>query len=131
MHGSISDIKCPRHPMCTWIEHDNFDDPFCLALVVATEDIKPDSKDPKETLPPHIPASELPRCPKCRTGIQRFGVVWFNEGLDKTMLNDIETRAWSIWSLSLARPRLCIRLRIYRAGEDGGPYECCYGELGC
>ena len=88
LHGSISDIKCSKHPICTWIKHDNFDDPFCPALAAATEDINP-GKDPKETLP-HIPASELPKCPKCKTGIQRPGIVWFNEGLNKNMLNDIE-----------------------------------------
>lgn len=41
--------------------------------------------DPSRPLP-RIAASDLPRCPECRAGLQRPGVVWFGEGLDEGML---------------------------------------------
>lgn len=35
---------------------------------------------------PEIPVEELPRCPRCKTGLLRPGVVWFGEALPtKTM----------------------------------------------
>ncbi len=45
--------------------------------------------DPAQPLA-HIPASDLPGCPECKTGLQRPGVVWFGEALDDDMLLGID-----------------------------------------
>ncbi|CAI6081564.1 hypothetical protein V2G26_011495 [Clonostachys chloroleuca] len=82
LHGSLFDIKCNK---CDWIERGNFDDPFCPALAPASVD-----PPPGETLPllnpyhriQHISEEELPKCPRCKQGLQRPGVVWFGESLD-------------------------------------------------
>jgi NAD-dependent SIR2 family protein deacetylase len=92
LHGSLFTIKC-SNTACDWTQQDNHDDPFCPALAAASEDV-----DPGKTLPlldasqplAHIPASALPHCPKCQTGLQRPGVVWFGEGLDEDMLAEID-----------------------------------------
>ncbi|KAK3316248.1 putative SIR2 family histone deacetylase [Apodospora peruviana] len=94
LHGSLFDIKC-FNKSCGWIEHHNYADPFCPALVAASEDVEPGKAlpllDPKQKLA-KIPESELPKCPSCKTGLQRPGVVWFGEQLDEQMLRDID--AW-------------------------------------
>ncbi|GAO18296.1 uncharacterized protein UV8b_06232 [Ustilaginoidea virens] len=91
LHGSLFDIKCTTDG-CGWIQRGNFDDPFCPALAPASED--PASGKPLPLLNPyhrikHVTEEELPRCPKCKTGLQRPGVVWFGEELDKAMLERI------------------------------------------
>lgn len=56
--------------------------------------------NPNETLPlldpstpaPHIPRSEIPRCPKCKEGLQRPDIVWFGEGMDWGTVGSID--AW-------------------------------------
>ncbi|KAK0628965.1 DHS-like NAD/FAD-binding domain-containing protein [Bombardia bombarda] len=91
---SLLDIKCSNTPSCTWTQHNNLSDPFCPALAAASQDVA----DPTQTLPlldpdhklAHIPASELPKCSKCGTGLQRPGVVWFGELLDEAMLDEID-----------------------------------------
>lgn len=53
---------------------------------------------PGETLPlldpnhrlARIPEEDLPKCPKCQTGLQRPGVVWFGENLDEEMLQGVD-----------------------------------------
>lgn len=37
----------------------------------------------------HVAVEELPKCPKCKTGLQRPGVVWFGEELDEGMIERI------------------------------------------
>jgi len=92
VHGSLFDVKC-SNKRCDWIEHDNYADPFCPALAAAAQDVEPGEPfpllDPAHELA-RIPASELPRCPKCETGLQRPGVVWFGEHLDEGMLRGID-----------------------------------------
>ncbi|KAK2613063.1 hypothetical protein QQS21_000993 [Conoideocrella luteorostrata] len=91
LHGSLFDIKCTTE-RCGWIQRGNFDDPFCPALAPASED--PPIGEPLPLLDPyhrikHVSEEDLPRCPQCQTGLQRPGVVWFNESLDGTMINRI------------------------------------------
>ena len=41
----------------------------------------------------HLPAlklNDLPRCPKCKTGVLRPGVVWFGETLPKDVINSVD-----------------------------------------
>ncbi|KAK1767727.1 DHS-like NAD/FAD-binding domain-containing protein [Phialemonium atrogriseum] len=89
LHGSLFDVKC-SNGRCGWVERGNYADPFCPALAAAAEDpVDPDGPlpllDPAHELA-RIPASELPPCPRCGTGLQRPGVVWFGEALDGEML---------------------------------------------
>lgn len=39
--------------------------------------------------PPTIPVEDLPKCPKCKTGLLRPGVVWFGEGLPENTLREV------------------------------------------
>jgi NAD+-dependent protein deacetylase sirtuin 5 len=39
---------------------------------------------------PHLGVEDLPRCPKCGTGLLRPGVVWFGERLPEATINTIE-----------------------------------------
>ncbi|KAG5940409.1 hypothetical protein E4U53_007600 [Claviceps sorghi] len=91
LHGSLFDIKCTTED-CDWVERGNLDDPFCPALAAASED-PPEGKslpllDPYHRIK-HVSEEELPRCPKCKTGLQRPGVPWFGEELDGGMLDRI------------------------------------------
>ncbi|KAI9151878.1 NAD-dependent protein deacylase [Paramyrothecium foliicola] len=92
LHGSLFDIKC-SNSSCDWIQHENYDDPFCPALAPASVDVPPGEKlallDPLHPIE-RIPEEELPSCPKCNIGLQRPGVVWFGESLDKDMLTSID-----------------------------------------
>ncbi|KAK1505879.1 Sir2 family protein [Colletotrichum abscissum] len=95
LHGSLFDIKC-ANPQCTYIDHNNTQDPLCPALAPASEDLA----DPTKTLPlldptkklPTIDEADLPHCPSCKTGLLRPGVVWFGEALDEAMLDGVD--AW-------------------------------------
>jgi NAD-dependent SIR2 family protein deacetylase len=93
LHGNLFTIKCSKDE-CDWMQHDNYDDPFCPALTAASEDVDPGKTlpllDPNQPLA-QIPVSDLPRCPKCKVGLQRPGVVWFGESLDLKMLDGIDT----------------------------------------
>lgn len=37
-----------------------------------------------------ISEEEIPKCPECKTGLQRPGVVWFGESLDHEMLAGVD-----------------------------------------
>ncbi|ATY66847.1 SIR2 family histone deacetylase, putative [Cordyceps militaris CM01] len=92
LHGSLFNIKCSNET-CDWMQLGNYDDPFCEALIEASRDAPPGQ--PLALLDPyhrirHVPEEELPKCPQCNTGLQRPGVVWFNEQLDEPMLNSID-----------------------------------------
>lgn len=91
LHGSLFSLRCSRHPTCTWTDPHNTADPLCPSLAAAADDNDPTLLDASTPLA-RIPASELPHCPECRTGLQRPGVVWFGEELDEAMLDDID--AW-------------------------------------
>jgi NAD-dependent deacetylase sirtuin 5 len=92
LHGSLFDIKC-SDDSCTWIERGNEADPFCPALAPASED--PPEGQELPLLNPyhrikHISEDDLPKCPSCKEGLQRPGVVWFGEMLDEDMMMGIQ-----------------------------------------
>ncbi|KAK5987803.1 NAD-dependent protein deacylase [Cladobotryum mycophilum] len=92
LHGSLFDIKCANEE-CGWVQRENYDDPFCPALAPASVDMP--NNEPLPLLDPyhrieHITEDELPRCPRCQTGLQRPGVVWFGEDLDENMLKGVD-----------------------------------------
>jgi NAD-dependent SIR2 family protein deacetylase len=98
LHSSIFDIKCFS---CDYLELNNFDDPFHPSLAIndegeddrlaAASNTKMKSRiaqmDP--ATPPTIPVEDLPKCPKCKTGLLRPGVVWFGEGLPENTLREV------------------------------------------
>lgn len=75
------------------MQRGNYDDPFCEALAEASQDPPPGESlpllDPYHRVR-HIPEDELPKCPECKTGLQRPGVVWFGEALDKDMIGKVD-----------------------------------------
>ncbi|KAF4461690.1 NAD-dependent histone deacetylase silent information regulator Sir2 [Fusarium albosuccineum] len=93
LHGSLFDIKC-SNSRCDWIQQGNYDDPFFPAIAAASEDVMPGQPfpllDPQHRLE-KIPDEQIPKCPKCQTGFQRPGVVWFGENLDGDMMAGIDT----------------------------------------
>ncbi|KAK6536651.1 hypothetical protein TWF281_000875 [Arthrobotrys megalospora] len=80
VHGSLSTIKCTSI-FCSYTEYNNFKMALTPALAPATD---------VESLPPNIPLTELPYCPKCGVGMMRPGVVWFNETLPNDLLEGID-----------------------------------------
>lgn len=97
LHGNLLDIKCFERS-CDFVEEDNRDDPLCPALRAASAVDSPADQglpllDP--ALPvPEIDIKDLPHCPKCRDGLLRPGVVWFNERLDDQMLDEVDRWIW-------------------------------------
>ena len=93
LHGSLFDIKC-FNQQCDYIEHGNYADPFFPAIAAASHDVEPGKTlpllDPLNEEVAKVAESEIPKCPKCKTGLLRPGVVWFNEMLDTQMLNEID-----------------------------------------
>ncbi|KAB5566444.1 putative SIR2 family histone deacetylase [Coniochaeta sp. 2T2.1] len=88
LHGSLFDLKCER---CDWVEGGNYDDPLCESLKAASEDgVGLERLLDPETELARIPRGELPHCPRCKTGLQRPGVVWFGEQLDQEMLSGVD-----------------------------------------
>ncbi|KAI4103881.1 MAG: hypothetical protein LQ345_007309 [Seirophora villosa] len=115
LHGSLFDVRCTAFH-CDYAEKNNFTDPIVPALAIPKESTQPlpsttdttgaeasqslldamkgaksgggkevDISDAEIPMP-SIPAERLPRCPKCKTGLLRPGVVWFGEALPtKTM----------------------------------------------
>lgn len=90
LHGSLFDIKCSAG--CGWVERNNFDDPLWPVLEAASRDLPPEENpllDADVPLP-RIDRGEIPLCPNCKKGLQRPGVVWFGEGLDGDMLEEVD-----------------------------------------
>ena len=104
LHGSLFDVKCSDF-FCKHIEKNNYADPLVPALAIPTDESDPTTTtaleargiQPREldisdeNVPlPEIPLAQLPKCPKCKTGLLRPGVVWFGEQLPSGVIGDIE-----------------------------------------
>ncbi|KAF2494831.1 NAD-dependent deacetylase sirtuin-5 [Lophium mytilinum] len=100
VHGSLFNVKCNDF-FCEYTETNNFTDPIVPALALPTDESDPtttealrarelDISDERVTLP-ELSLRDLPRCPKCKKGLLRPGVVWFGEMLPKDTLKEIET----------------------------------------
>jgi len=99
IHGSLSDLRCNEF-FCEYTETNNFTDPIVPALALPTDESDPTTTEARrereldiadETVAlPEVSLRDLPRCPKCKTGLLRPGVVWFGELLPKETLRDIE-----------------------------------------
>lgn len=82
------------------MERDNYTDPIVPALAIPTDESDPttteaikarelDISDVNVSLP-EITLSHLPRCPTCKKGTLRPGVVWFGEALPSDVLDDVD-----------------------------------------
>jgi NAD-dependent SIR2 family protein deacetylase len=99
LHGSLFDVKCSEF-FCKYFERNNYTDPIVPALAIPTEEDPTtneaiaarelDIADENVDLP-ELTIRHLPRCPSCKKGLLRPGVVWFGEMLPKDVLQDIET----------------------------------------
>lgn len=90
-------MKC-FNESCDFVEQDNRNDPLCPALRAASAVNTPADQglpllDPKLPVP-EIDIKDLPHCPKCKDGLLRPGVIWFNERLDDDMLDGIDRWIW-------------------------------------
>ncbi|ORY03843.1 DHS-like NAD/FAD-binding domain-containing protein [Clohesyomyces aquaticus] len=100
LHGSLFDVKCSDF-FCKYTESANYTDPIVPALEIPTDESDPttisalearaelDISDENVALP-ELRISDLPRCPLCKKGLLRPGVVWFGEMLPTGVINDIE-----------------------------------------
>ncbi|KAF2737036.1 NAD-dependent deacetylase sirtuin-5 [Polyplosphaeria fusca] len=104
LHGSLYDVKCSEF-FCSYFETDNYTDPIVPALAIPTDESDPttttalearakarelDISDESVALP-ELRIRDLPRCPTCKKGILRPGVVWFGEALPTNVMDDIDT----------------------------------------
>ena len=115
LHGSLFDIKCSAF-FCDYKEANNFTDPIVPALAIptgapdpaplgsttsgekATESLSGAMSNVQKELDisderveiPQINPKDLPLCPKCKTGLLRPGVVWFNEMLPRDTLDEVD-----------------------------------------
>lgn len=109
LHGSLYDTRCTEF-YCKHFETDDFTDPIVPALAIPTEDEaearqalqareRRANNGPSQELDiadsavslPEIPLDALPRCPSCKRGLLRPGVVWFGESLPMKTLRAIDT----------------------------------------
>ncbi|MCJ1380119.1 hypothetical protein MMC17_003222 [Xylographa soralifera] len=118
LHGSLFDVRCTAF-YCDYSETDNFTDPIAPSLAIPREGPQPEPASTDKTgaeaasslyaamkLPgsrhdeldisndsvplPQIHTEDLPRCPKCKSGLLRPGVVWFGEALPKDTLDAVD-----------------------------------------
>ncbi len=105
LHGSLFDVKCSDF-FCNYLEKNNYTDPIVPALALPTDESDPTTTEalsargiePREldisdenVALPEIDLAHLPKCPKCKRGLLRPGVVWFGEQLPSNVLDDIDT----------------------------------------
>lgn len=99
LHGSLFDVKCSDF-FCNFTQRDNYTDPIVPALAIPTDasDVTTTSARAQRELDisdenvdlPELDFSHLPKCPECKRGLLRPGVVWFGESLPSTVLADID-----------------------------------------
>jgi NAD-dependent deacetylase sirtuin 5 len=99
LHGSLFDVKCSEF-FCSHMERDNYTDPIVPALAIPSDESDPtttsalaarelDISDENVAIP-ELTREQLPKCPTCKHGLLRPGVVWFGEQLPRDVINDVE-----------------------------------------
>lgn len=99
LHGSLFDVKCSEF-FCKYTEANNYTDPIVPALAIPTDESDPtsnsalkarelDISDENVALP-ELDYTHLPKCPTCKKGLLRPGVVWFGERLPIDVMDDID-----------------------------------------
>ncbi|EAT86125.1 hypothetical protein HBH56_026250 [Parastagonospora nodorum] len=97
LHGSLFDVKCSEF-FCTHVQRNNYTDPIVPALALPTDESDPTSREAQRELDisdenvaiPELTYSHLPKCPACKKGLLRPGVVWFGEQLPRDVLDDVD-----------------------------------------
>jgi NAD-dependent deacetylase sirtuin 5 len=97
LHGSLFDVKCSEF-FCKHVERNNYTDPIVPALALPTDESDPTSLESRRELDisdenvalPELTLSHLPKCPTCKTGLLRPGVVWFGEQLPSDVLDSVD-----------------------------------------
>lgn len=99
LHGSLFDVKCSDF-FCNHTERNNYTDPIVPALAIPTgeSDLTANSALASRELDisdenvkiPELDYNHLPKCPKCKRGLLRPGVVWFGERLPSEVLEDVD-----------------------------------------
>lgn len=93
LHGSLFDLKCTAFD-CSYSEKDNFKDPLVPALEIPKDPADPSKDlDISQVTSPlrEVGNKELPRCPRCKHGLLRPGVVWFGESLPHDTIARVES----------------------------------------
>lgn len=99
LHGSLFDVKCNSF-FCNHFERNNYTDPIVPALAIPTDESDPtttaalqarerDISDINVDLP-EVMINHLPKCPTCKHGLLRPGVVWFGESLPSDVMQDVD-----------------------------------------
>jgi NAD+-dependent protein deacetylase sirtuin 5 len=94
LHGSLFDLRCvgadhKGRARCDYVVQDDFSDPLCPALSTASTGVDETATASSGADLPHIPVSELPKCPQCHS-LLRPAVVWFGEALDPVLMAGID-----------------------------------------
>lgn len=97
LHGSLFDVKCSEF-FCNHMERNNYTDPIVPALALPTDESDPTSNEARheldisdENVPiPELSHTHLPKCPTCKKGLLRPGVVWFGEALPSDVLKSVD-----------------------------------------
>ena len=84
LHGSLFDIRCSDEA-CNFTKRNTEEKPTVPGLILNPSD----PSDPRVMLP-HLNRGNIPRCPKCDSGILRPGVVWFGEKLPQQSLERVD-----------------------------------------
>ncbi|KAL1306072.1 hypothetical protein AAFC00_004195 [Neodothiora populina] len=111
LHGSLFNVKCTSF-YCNY--HDqNFTDPIVPALRIPGDESDPTTITARQAMNgrlndngavrdheldisdinvdlPSVSIDDLPRCPKCETGLLRPGVVWFGESLPSNVISTVD-----------------------------------------
>jgi NAD-dependent deacetylase sirtuin 5 len=80
------------------MERNNYTDPIVPALALPTDESDPTSLENQRELDisdenvaiPELTYSHLPKCPACKKGLLRPGVVWFGEQLPSDVLDSVD-----------------------------------------
>jgi len=97
LHGSLFDVKCSEF-FCKHVERNNYTDPIVPALALPINDSDPTSLENRRELDisdetvaiPELTYVHLPKCPTCKKGLLRPGVVWFGEQLPSDVLDSVD-----------------------------------------
>jgi NAD-dependent deacetylase sirtuin 5 len=99
LHGSLFDVKCSEF-FCKYMERNNYTDPIVPALALPTDESDPTTTNALEAREldisdenvaiPELTYNHLPKCPECKKGLLRPGVVWFGEALPGDVLDDVD-----------------------------------------
>jgi NAD-dependent deacetylase sirtuin 5 len=79
------------------MQRNNYTDPIVPALAIPTDESDPTATENRDLdisnagVPiPELTHAHLPKCPACKTGLSRPGVVWFGEQLPLDVLESVD-----------------------------------------